>query len=113
MKKSIGLIMGLVAFGLLVPNMLMVFSTTVWNFASILLTVFVLAAAVLSIIAAIFSIIGHKKASAMFMCAGIAAVLNLVLTIFLAIAFDFTIITAALSLIILFVGAKVVSTVNE
>jgi hypothetical protein len=109
MKKSIGLVMGLVALGLLIPGIMMVFSITVWNFAAILLTVFVLAAAVLSIIAAIFSITGHRKASAIFVFAGIAAVLDLALTIFLTLSFDFTIITTALSVIILFVAAKVVS----
>jgi hypothetical protein len=114
MKKFWGLILGLVALGLLVPGIIMVFSITGgWNLAAILLAVFVLAAAVFSIIAAIFSIVGHKKASAMFLCAGIAAVLNLALTLFLALSFELTIITTALSIIILFIAAKVISSAGQ
>ncbi len=114
MKKSMGLIMGLVALGLLIPSMLMVFSNTgEWNVAVILLAVFVLSAAVFSIIAAIFSITGQRKAAAMFVCAGIAAVLGLGLTLFLTFSFDLTIITTALSVIILFVSAKMVSAAAE
>ncbi len=109
MKKSIVFVMGLVALGLLVPGILMILSNTVWNFAAILLAVFVLAAAVFSIIASIFSISGHKKASAMFISAGVAAALDLVLTLFLAFSLDLTIITTILSVIILFVGGKAAS----
>lgn len=114
MKKSMGLIMGLVALGLLIPGIIMVFSNAgEWNLAVILLAIFVLTAAVFSIIAAIFSITGQRKADAMFVCAGIAAVLSLALTLFLAFSFDLTIITTALSVIILFVSAKMVSASAE
>jgi hypothetical protein len=114
MKRSIGLIMGLIALGLLIPGILLVFSNTAgWNLAAVLLAVFVVAAAVFSVLAAVFSILGHKKASAMFICAGIAGVLGLALTLFLAFSFDLTVITTALSIIILFVAARVVSAGRE
>ena len=114
MKKYLGLMLGLVALGLLVPGIIMVLSITGrWNLAAVLLAVFVLAAAVFSIIAAIFSIAGHKKASAMFLFAGIAAVLNLALTLFLALSFELTIITTALSIVILFIAAKITSSAGK
>lgn len=111
MKKTVGLIWGLIAFVLLIPSIIMVFSNTSgWNFAAVLLTILVLAAAALAIIASIFSISGRSNASLFFMCAGIGAVLVLALTLFLAMSFDITIITAAVSAIILFIVSRVVKT---
>ena len=109
-KRIIGLVMGIIALGLQIPGILMVFSNPAdWNFAVIILVILMLAAAIFTIIAAIFSITGHKKASAMFLCAGIAEALTLVLTFYLLLSFEFTVIAAALSAIILFVSAKLVA----
>ena len=88
-KRIMGFVMGLVALGLQIPGMLLVFSSPGgWNFASVLLAVLILATAVFAIIAAIFSITGHKKAPAMFICGGIGGVLALALTFFLLLSIE-------------------------
>ncbi len=108
-KKITGFIMGLAALGLQVPGILTVFtSPNGWNFAAVLLAVFTLAAAVLSVLAAISSITRRKKASALFICAGIGGALTLALTLFLLLSFEFTVITTAISIVILFAAARAV-----
>jgi hypothetical protein len=110
-KRITGFVMGLVAFGLQIPGMLMVLSSPGgWNFASVLLAVLILATVVFAIIAALFSINGRKRAPAMFICGGIGGVLALALTVFMLTSIELIVITGALSAIVLFVSAKVVST---
>jgi hypothetical protein len=109
-KRIIGFIMGVIALGLQIPGMLLLFSSPGgWNIAVVILAVLMLASAVFTVIAAIFSIMGNKKAMAMFICAGIGGALALVLLIYLLMTLEFAVIAAALSAIILFVSAKVVS----
>ncbi len=113
-KRTICFVMGLVAFALQIPGMLIVFSSPGgWNFASVLLAVLILVTAVFAIIAAIFSITGCKKAPSMFVCGGIGGVLALALTVFLLLSIELIVITGALSVIVLFVSAKVVLTGKE
>lgn len=113
-RRIIGFVLGLVALGLQVPGMLMVFfSPGGWNFAAVLLAVFILVTAVLALIAAIFSITGHKKAPAMFVCGGIGGVLALALAVFLLLSIELIVITRAVSAILLFVSARVVTEGRE
>ncbi len=110
MRKTVGLIMGLVALGLLIPGVLLVFSITGgWSMAVVLLAVSVLAAVVLAVIGAVFAAVQNKKAGVMFLCAAVAAVLNLALTLYLSLTLEPALITSALAAIILFAAARVVS----
>jgi hypothetical protein len=113
-KRIIGFIAGLASLGLQVPGLLMVFSAPGgWNLALVILIAFILATAIIAIIAAIFSVTGFKKARGMFVCGGIVGVLTLALAFFLLLSIELIVITEAFSAIILFVSAKVVSAERE
>jgi hypothetical protein len=109
-KRVAGFLMGLAAFGLQVPGMLMVFSSPGgWNFASVLLAVLILATAVCAVVAAILSITGCKKAPVLFICGGIGGALAFALTLLLLLSVELVVVTGAFSAIVMFVSAKVVS----
>lgn len=105
-KNLIGFIMGLAVAGLQVPGMVLVFSSAnEWNLAAVLLTALMLATVVFAIIAAVFSITG-KKAFAMYIAGGITGAANLLLMIYMLFSIEVSVITAAASVILLFVAAK-------
>jgi len=67
---------------------------------------------VLSILGSILCIIGRRY-SLLFLCAGAAGLLVLVLTIYLLLSIDITVIAMALSAIVLFVAVKIVSKIKS
>lgn len=109
-KRILGLVMGLAAVLLQIPGFLMVFSGAgEWSLAATILTALMIAAVALAILGAICSITGNKKTSALFLFGGIAGAVTFALLLYLLMSFESVVITSALSAIILFAAARILS----
>jgi len=107
-KRSISLISGLAAAALLIPGLVMVFKSPAGiNAAVVILIALHLVAISLSMLGAVLTTARPKGAAAVFTFAGIAAVLCLLLKMFMLLSMEITVILTAISIILIFTAARV------
>lgn len=107
-KRIVSLISGMAAAALLIPGMIMTFGSPAGiNTAVLILIILHIAAIVLSILGAVLTIIGAKRAAAVFVSAGISAVLCLLLMLYMLLSIEITVILTAASIILIFTAAKI------
>lgn len=107
-KRSVSFISGLAAAALLIPGMIMAFNITAGiNIAVIILIALHIAAIALSILGAVLTAARSKGTAAVFISAGIIALLCLLLMLYLLLSIEITVILTAGSIILMFIAAKI------
>lgn len=107
-KKYIVLGSGLAAAALLVPGLVMVFKSPAgFNTAVLILAALHVVAMALSVLGAVFVAIRPKGTAVVFNIAGAAAVLCLLLTLFMLLSMEITVLLTAAGTALMFTAARI------